>query len=115
MTNQSLPSDRDRLFHALADATRRAVVERLREGDSAASALAAPHDMALPSFLKHLRVLEGAGLVRTVKRGRVRICSLDGARLADAERWIAEQRARWEGRLDRLGAHLDREERGQDR
>ena len=104
----------DRLFHALADPTRRAVVERLREGEAPVSALAAPHDMALPSFLKHLRVLEGAGLVRSVKRGRVRTCSLDGARLAEAERWIAEQRERWEGQLDRLGLHLDREERGED-
>lgn len=107
MANQSASVDRDRLFHALSDPTRRAVVERLGEGEAAVTELAAPHAMALPSFLQHLRVLEAAGLVRSVKRGRVRTCSLDGERLAAAERWIAAQRGRWERRLDRLGRHLE--------
>ena len=107
MANQSASVDRDRLFHALSNPTRRAVVERLGEGEAAVTELAAPHAMALPSFLQHLRVLEAAGLVRSIKHGRVRTCSLDGERLAAAERWIAAQRERWEGRLDRLGRHLE--------
>lgn len=107
MANEFQAADHDAVFRALADPTRRAVVERLGSGDAPVKELAAPHAMALPSFLGHIAVLERAGLVRSVKRGRVRTCSLDGERLAAAERWLASQRARWEGRLDRLADHLD--------
>ena len=92
-------------FAALADPTRRAVVEQLaRQDDAPVSELAAGHDMSLPAFLKHLRVLEDAGIVSTAKVGRVRRCRLAPARLAEAERWIHAHRAFWEGQL----ASLDR-------
>jgi DNA-binding transcriptional ArsR family regulator len=92
----------DTVFHALADPTRRAVVARLGNGPASVSDLAAPFEMALPSFLKHIRVLEDSGLVRSRKEGRVRICTAQPARLAAAEAWLSEQRAIWEARTDRL-------------
>ncbi|TPW77915.1 ArsR/SmtB family transcription factor [Schumannella soli] len=99
-------SEADVVFAALADPTRRAVIARLGRGDAGVSALATGFDMALPSFLKHVRALERAGLVTTVKRGRVRTCRLDRARLAVVDGWLAEQRAIWERRTDRLEAFL---------
>lgn len=96
----------DHVFHALADPTRRAVLERLGEGDASIGDLAQPFDMALPSLMKHVRVLEAAGLVESRKNGRVRTCRLTPAALADAERWIGEQHAVWEARLDRLEAYV---------
>lgn len=104
MPNQ--PDSLDRVFSALADPTRRAVVQRLAKGPATVSELAQPFSMALPSFLQHLRVLEDCGLVRSRKQGRVRTCEVDPGSLATAERWFAEQRALWEGRLDRLEAYL---------
>lgn len=98
----------DRGFHALADATRRAVIARLSRGEASVAELAAPHDMALPSFLQHVRVLEAAGLIRTEKKGRVRTCRLEAERLAALEQWITQYEAAWRGRLDRLGDFLDR-------
>lgn len=95
-------SDLDSLFAALADPTRRAVLARLTAGEAAVSDLAAPHDMALPSFLKHLDRLERAGLVRTRKEGRVRIVALHPEALSEASHWLDRQRALWEGRLDRM-------------
>jgi DNA-binding transcriptional ArsR family regulator len=92
----------DRIFTALADPTRRAVVARLVQGEAQVTELAAPHDMALPSFLKHLGALERAGLVHSRKEGRRRICTLHPEALAAAETWLDRQRALWEGRLDRL-------------
>jgi DNA-binding transcriptional ArsR family regulator len=92
----------DLIFQALGDPTRRAVLGRLGEGPASISELARPFDMALPSFLKHIRVLEGGGLIRTRKAGRVRTCVLERRTLALAETWLAEQRALWEGRTDRL-------------
>jgi DNA-binding transcriptional ArsR family regulator len=92
----------DAIFQALADPTRRAVVGRLGRGPATVSELAAPFDMALPSFLKHIRTLEGGGLIRTRKTGRVRTCELERGALATAESWLAQQRALWEGRTDRL-------------
>jgi|SRR6516164_7184836 DNA-binding transcriptional ArsR family regulator len=92
----------DAIFQALADPTRRAVVGRLGRGPATVSELAAPFDMALPSFLKHIRMLEGGGLIRTRKTGRVRTCELEKGALATAESWLAQQRALWEGRTDRL-------------
>ena len=96
----------DAVFRALADPTRRGVVERLGRGPATVGDLAAPFAMALPSFMQHLRVLEGAGLVQSSKTGRVRTVQLATARLRLAEDWLAGQRRRWSARLDRLDAHL---------
>ena len=92
----------DRVFHALADPTRRAVLRRLGSGPAAVTELARPFRMALPSFSQHLDVLERCGLVRSRKKGRVRTYRLAPRRLATAEQWIAGQRALWERRLDQL-------------
>ncbi len=94
-------------FAALGDPTRLAIVERLARGPASAGDLAAPTTMSLPAVLKHVRVLEEAGLVMTVKRGRVRECRLrDDALVAVAE-WTAQQQARWSTRLDALGTLLE--------
>lgn len=90
------------VFQALADPTRRAVLGRLGEGPASISELAKPFEMALPSFMKHIRVLEGGGLIRTHKAGRVRTCAIEKTSLALAESWLSEQRALWEARTDRL-------------
>lgn len=97
----------DGVFRALADPTRRAVLERLATGPAAVSELAAPFAMALPSFVQHLAVLERSGLVRSRKAGRVRTYRLAPAPLATAERWMSAQRALWERRLDQLDRYLD--------
>lgn len=94
----------DLLFSALADPTRRAVVEQLAEGAQPVGALAAPHDMALPSFLRHIEVLEEAGLVATRKQGRQRMVALRPKALAPIDAWLDGQRSIWEGRLARLEA-----------
>jgi len=87
----------------MADPTRRAVIERLVTGGPAAvSDLHAPHDIALPTFLRHLKVLERSGLVRSEKTGRVRTVHLEAVPLAEAEGWLHQQRRIWDGRLDRL-------------
>jgi len=102
----------DSFFGAMADPTRRAVIERLTRGPAPVSELHAPHDMALPTFLKHLKRLEAAGLVRSEKSGRVRTVHIEAAPLAEAEGWLARQRRIWEGRLDRLSAlaeHLEKD------
>ncbi|MCB9761656.1 MAG: helix-turn-helix transcriptional regulator [Alphaproteobacteria bacterium] len=104
LTETAIPVEA--VFHALANPTRRRVVEQLGRGPASASALAQAHDMALPSFHQHLRVLEQAGVVRSTKRGRVRTYRLAPARLRAAERWLAQQRALWETRLDQLDAFL---------
>ncbi len=92
----------DALFSALADPTRRAIIERLARGRATVSELAAPHAMALPSFMRHLKVLETAGLVRSVKKGRVRSFRIDAAAILEAQGWLAWQREVWERRLDAL-------------
>lgn len=92
----------DSVFLALADPTRRAVMARLGRQPAAVSELAEPFDMALPSFMKHIRTLEEAGLIRTTKRGRVRTCEIDRDRLNVVDGWLNEQRRVWEGRTDRL-------------
>ena len=97
----------DRMFQALADPTRRAIVERLVRGPSSVSALADPLDMSLPAVMQHLQVLETSGLVHSEKRGRVRTCRVELGGLAKVERWVAERRSTWERRLDRLGELLD--------
>ena len=102
----------DRAFHALAEPTRRAIVERLCAGPSTVSALAEPFDMTLAAVMQHLRVLEEGGIVRTEKVGRVRTCRLEPAGLNAAAQWIADRRALWERRLDRLGELLAEQEKG---
>lgn len=97
----------DRIFHALADPTRRAVVERLTAGPQSVGALSEPFAMALPSFLKHLRVLEAAGLIVTDKQGRVRRCRIADSALLPVEGWLADQRALWEGRATRLAEFVE--------
>lgn len=87
-----MASPLDTCFSALSDPTRRAVVERLAAGPATVSDLAAPHDIALPTFMRHLRVLEDAGLVRSVKRGRVRTCQLESAPLIALHGWLEWQR-----------------------
>ena len=94
-------------FHALADPTRRAVVQRLVVGAASVKELADPFDMGLPSFLKHLKVLEDSGLIATEKRGRVRTCRVNANQLATTEAWLSEQRAIWEGRTDRLAEYVE--------
>ena len=104
MASQAL--ELDRVFQALSDPTRRAVLQRLSSGTAAVSELAAPFDMALPSFLQHLRVLERSGLVRSRKTGRVRTYRIAPEPLKAAEGWITQQRALWERRLDQLDRFL---------
>lgn len=104
MPNQ--PAALDRVFHALADPTRRAVLQRLSRGPASVGELARPFDIALPSFLQHLDVLERGGLVRSRKKGRVRTCEVVPQRLLRAEKWIADQRAIWQGRLDRMEQYV---------
>jgi DNA-binding transcriptional ArsR family regulator len=96
----------DGVFRALGDPTRRAVLRRLSSGSAAVSELARPFDMALPSFTRHLAVLENCGLVRSRKTGRVRTFQLVPQPLEAAERWMVEQRALWERRLDQLDSYL---------
>src|SRR5215469_3398091 len=96
----------DRVFQALADPTRRLMVERLARGPASVSELAAPLDMSLPAVVQHLQLLEASGLVRSEKTGRVRTCRIDAKALGKAEDWIAARRASWERRLDRLDAYL---------
>jgi DNA-binding transcriptional ArsR family regulator len=103
MLNQSTPLDR--MFQALADPTRRAVVARLCRGPASVSELAKPLDMTLSAVVQHLTVLEASGLVRSEKAGRVRTCRIVPKAMSLAERWLAERRAIWEIRLDRLGEY----------
>src|SRR4051812_46773045 len=96
----------DHMFQALADPTRRQMVERLSRGPASVSELARPFAMSLPAVVQHLQVLESSGLVRSEKVGRVRTCRIDPEALRTAERWISDRRALWERRLDRLGDFL---------
>lgn len=103
---QFQPAHLDALFHALSDTTRRAMVERLATGPQSVGDLAAPFDMSLAGASKHIRVLEGAGLVRREVQGRTHRCSLDAARLRDARDWLARYEKFWNERLDALEALL---------
>lgn len=94
--------DLDGIFQALADPTRRAVIGRLGKGAASVGELAAPYDMALPSFMKHIHSLENAGWITTEKVGRVRTCTLRHEQFGAVEGWLSEQRRLWEGRTDRL-------------
>src|ERR1044071_7097940 len=104
MLNQSAALDL--MFQALADPSRRVMVERLTRGPASVSELAKPLAMSLPAVVQHLQVLETSGLVRSVKIGRVRTCRMEPKALRGIEDWIARRRATWERRLDRLGEFL---------
>jgi DNA-binding transcriptional ArsR family regulator len=97
----------DLTFHALSDPTRRAVLNRLMQGPAPVKELAAPFEMGLPSFMKHLRVLEDSGLIRSEKAGRVRTCRVEAKQLAAAESWLSEQRMLWEAQTDRLADYVE--------
>jgi len=99
-------SSLDQVFQALADPTRRGMVERLVRGPASVSELSRPLAMSLPAVMQHLQVLEACGLVRSEKAGRVRTCHIEPASLRAAEAWVASQRTAWESRLDRLGEYL---------
>lgn len=100
------PKSIDRVFRALSDPTRRRVLERLSRSPASVSELAKPFGMALPSFVQHMRILEGSGLVHSRKAGRVRTYQIVPKRLKLAEDWMVRQRALWEKRLDQLDAYL---------
>lgn len=103
MDNYSL----DGVYSALGDPTRRAVVHRLAGGAATVGELAEPFAMALPSFLKHIRVLEASGLVQSRKSGRVRTCELRPQTLTAAQQWIADQQALWDARSDRMTQYVE--------
>jgi DNA-binding transcriptional ArsR family regulator len=109
MLNNQSPLDS--AFQALADSTRRAIVARLSQGPASVSELAQPLAMSLPAVMQHLAVLEGAGLVRSEKVGRVRTCHIDPQAMSLAEQWLHQRRNEWEARLDRLGDYLKTVER----
>ena len=94
------------LFHALSDPTRRAMLTRLAQGPAPVTELAAPTGLRLPTVMRHLSVLEAAGLVASAKDGRVRSCAIVPEALAPVQGWLDQQRAIWEGRLDRLDAYV---------
>jgi DNA-binding transcriptional ArsR family regulator len=100
-------TESDRLFHALGDPTRRAMLDRLVHGPLSVSALAAPLGITLTAVAQHLQILEECALVRTEKVGRVRTCRIEMAGFDNLEEWIADHRTIWAQRLDRLGALLD--------
>ncbi len=100
------PPGVDVVFHALSDANRRAIIDRLLDGPASVSELARPLSVSLPAVVQHLHVLEHSGVVRSQKVGRVRTCEIEPLALSTAERWISERRALWEARLDRLGEFL---------
>jgi DNA-binding transcriptional ArsR family regulator len=104
MLNQRV--ELDSLFQALADSTRRIMVERLSLGPASVSTLAEPLAISLPAVMQHLQVLEDCGLVRSEKVGRVRTCRVEATALRTAEQWLADRRAVWERRFDRLGELL---------
>jgi DNA-binding transcriptional ArsR family regulator len=108
-----MPNDRtkiDRVFQALGDPTRRAILERLGQGPVSVSRLAEPFNLTLAAVVQHLQVLEEADLVRTEKVGRVRTCRIEPAGLTIAQQWIADRRTPWEQRLDILGRLLAEED-----
>jgi DNA-binding transcriptional ArsR family regulator len=98
----------DAVFGALADSTRRGILESLSAGELPVSELAAPHDMSLPGFMKHLRVLEDAGLIQRTKEGRVVSCELSAAPMKAAATWISRYEKFWTARLDSLARYLKR-------
>ena len=107
MLKQSDPLDA--MFQALADPSRRSMIERLTRGSATVSELAAPLDMSMPAVMQHLSVLEQSGLVRSSKKGRVRSCALEPAALSTVETWINQRRLFWQQSFDQLGAMLAEE------
>jgi DNA-binding transcriptional ArsR family regulator len=102
------PIDLDRVFHALADPTRRAMIERLGRSPATVSELAKPAALSLAAIVQHVQILEASGLVRTEKVGRARTCRINSATLASAERWLEARRNEWNSQLDQLGDYLER-------
>jgi DNA-binding transcriptional ArsR family regulator len=98
----------NRAFAALSDPTRRAVVARLCLGEASVSELAEPFSIGLPTFLKHIRVLEDGGFLETRKAGRVRVCALKPEALRQTDTWLSEHLRIWTARLDRMDAHIQR-------
>jgi DNA-binding transcriptional ArsR family regulator len=107
MLKHMVQYDVDKVFRALADPTRRAMLERLDAGPATVTALAEPFDVSLTAITQHVRILEHAALITSRKEGRQRICSLDRGALQRAEAWLVERRLSWDRRLDRLEQHLD--------
>jgi DNA-binding transcriptional ArsR family regulator len=101
--------DLDRTFQALADRSRRSMVERLTSGPTSVSELARPLAMSLAAVLQHVQVLEACGVVKTEKVGRTRMCRIEPAAITAAEQWFTDRRRDWESRLDRLGDVLSEE------
>ncbi|MBN9532152.1 MAG: winged helix-turn-helix transcriptional regulator [Alphaproteobacteria bacterium] len=110
MINYQAPASLDRMFAAMADPARRAMVDRLARGPASVSELARPLSISLPAVLQHLAVLESCGVVRSEKVGRVRTCQIEPKALKTIEDWIAERRLMWEQKLDRLGEYLAQQE-----
>jgi DNA-binding transcriptional ArsR family regulator len=104
------PVDFDRLFHALGDPTRRAILDRLVERPASVSKLAQPLGITLTAVVQHLQILEEAKLVHTEKLGRVRVCSIEPSGFRLLEQWIHDHKTVWEKKFDRLGALLDEED-----
>jgi DNA-binding transcriptional ArsR family regulator len=102
MTQDAAPAALDLVFQALADPTRRLIVDRLCRGPASVTQLAQPFAMTLPAVIQHLQVLEASGLVRSEKVGRTRTCHIETAGLRGAQGWIAERQTTWERRFDRL-------------
>ena len=98
----------DRTLTAIADPTRRDILDRLARGPASITELAQPYDISLPGLMKHVRILEEALLVETKKNGRTRECRLGPANLHDVDEWVERYRKRWEGRLDRMESYLAR-------
>jgi DNA-binding transcriptional ArsR family regulator len=112
MPNQSGLDRAGRVFHALADPTRRAIVERLVRRPAPVKALAEPLAMSLPAVMQHLKVLEDAGVIVTEKVGRVRSCRIEPKALREAEGWLSAQRTEWERQLDQLDDYLKGNDHG---
>jgi DNA-binding transcriptional ArsR family regulator len=102
-------TDLSLLFHALSDPTRRAILTRLGEGPARVTDLAGPTGLRLPTVMRHLSVLEEAGLIATAKDGRIRTCAIVPEALRPAQAWMDQQRAIWEARLDRFDAFVENE------
>jgi len=109
VTNEE-PNRLDRIFGALADTTRRRILDRLAEGEVTVGELAAPFEISRPAISKHLRVLERAGLIHRTRGGRVRRCGLEAAPMREAAEWVERYREFWEDRLDALAAYLENNE-----
>jgi DNA-binding transcriptional ArsR family regulator len=107
MVDQAI--DLDRTFHALADRSRRSMLERLTLGPASVSELARPLAMSLAAVVQHVQVLEACGVVKTAKVGRTRVCRIEPSTITAAEQWITDRRRAWESRLDRLGDVLNEE------